>query len=89
MVLVVTICELFDFLLVLDCPFSKIWRKLMEKSLVSGVPGNLDLVIDWLLLNAKWKSFRSTSLKCSFAAAVYAIWRERNKRIFQAQSTNI
>lgn len=25
----------------------------MEKSLASGVPGNLDLVIDWLLLSGR------------------------------------
>lgn len=67
-------------------PFlSAILKSIVEKNLVTG---KMALVIDWFLLNSRGRSLRNTCLNTSFAAAVYAIWMERNKTI-KGSSTDL
>ena len=69
------------------CPFSeRIWRILCDKSNLPWVHRSWGETVHWMTQNFKGKSLRSVICRLMFAAAVYAIWRERNSRIFNEKA---
>jgi hypothetical protein len=50
---------------------------------------NWDETVQWMIRRSKGKALLSLIIKLMFAAAVYAIWQERNHRIFRGRSRNV
>ncbi|KAG5521374.1 hypothetical protein RHGRI_033815 [Rhododendron griersonianum] len=70
-----------------DCPFSRsVWLKVWGK--LSSAVGLLQLLdgVEWFTLNVNKDDFQGRATKGSLAATGYAMWRERNYRVFQQKS---
>lgn len=73
----------------LFCPFSRlVWQMVWSKTGISTGTWQLNENVDWFVNNVQGKGLRSIALRCSSAAAVYRIWRERNQRIFAAATVD-
>lgn len=68
-----------------DCSFSTVvWQTLVTKNRVHWMSKKLGEVLRWCCSNVSGKGLSCTALKCTLAATVYGLWRERNNRIFQS-----
>ena len=53
----------------------------MALCLVSSVPKDWDLLLEWDIKNLKGRSFRVTLCKIAWWATVYHLWLQRNARL--------
>jgi hypothetical protein len=53
----------------------------MVLCLVSSVPEDWDLLLEWDIKNLKGRSFRVTLCKITWWATVYHLWLQRNARL--------
>lgn len=64
------------------CSYSEaIWRQIIRKCRVVGIPHSWHLLIPWASSSWNGKSARSVVKRLCLAASVYFIWKERNCRI--------
>ncbi|CAB4263971.1 unnamed protein product [Prunus armeniaca] len=59
-----------------------IWRQIIRKCRVVGIPHSWHLLIPWASSSWNGKSARSVVKRLCLAASVYFIWKDRNCRIF-------
>ncbi|KAF7128948.1 hypothetical protein RHSIM_Rhsim10G0040700 [Rhododendron simsii] len=70
-----------------ECSYSaSVWASVWSKSSSTRVPITLAALLEWFVQSVKGNSFKSKILKCSLAATVYFVWRERNLRVFQQKT---
>ncbi|GAV92882.1 zf-RVT domain-containing protein [Cephalotus follicularis] len=66
------------------CPFSaSIWTEVLRKCNVNRTELQWDEAVAWMIRNSKGDKFPATLRKLAFAATVYHIWLERNRRCFK------
>lgn len=69
------------------CSYAQVvWNTVWCKTSSTRGPNTLADLLEWFVHNVKGEGFKCRILKCSLAAAVYFIWRERNLRVFQQKS---
>ncbi|KAH0702841.1 hypothetical protein KY285_017119 [Solanum tuberosum] len=54
--------------------------------LSSDIGGNWQQYLTWALKNAKGKTIRAQIFRMVYAEAVYAVWIERNQRVFEQRT---
>lgn len=71
-----------------ECDFSKaVWKKgLMSQGIIRDPKGWMH-EFRWIMRVTKGRNNPKIKLKILFAAAVYKLWKERNKRTFRAESS--
>lgn len=73
-----------------QCPFSSsIWFGAWRRIPNSGIPSRLLDVVNWFIVNVKGKGFSNLVKRSVLAAAVYVIWMERNRRVFQGKTSSV
>ncbi|XP_055835672.1 uncharacterized protein LOC129904155 isoform X1 [Solanum dulcamara] len=60
-----------------------VWQKLLNWFVKSRVPGEWDFELPWATTYAKYKSSRAEVYRMLLAAAIYHLWRERNRGEFR------
>jgi len=66
-----------------DCSFStQVWNCVVQKAGLLQRPASWEMIVDRLKPRARKKSMQNVIDKLIFAASVYYIWQERNKRLF-------
>ncbi|XP_070030103.1 uncharacterized protein [Nicotiana sylvestris] len=83
-----TVAETRDHLFV-KCPIRRyIWQKIMQWIQITWRNLNTwNQMQHWIEQNTKGKSAKSRIVKMIYTEYVYAIWMERNKRIFEQKET--
>ncbi|XP_019230405.1 PREDICTED: uncharacterized protein LOC109211327 [Nicotiana attenuata] len=68
-----------------ECDFTKaIWRKMQQWLQRKGIAVQTwNKHIEWAIHNAKGKSQQAQIFRIVYAECIYAIWMERNHRIFE------
>ena len=65
------------------CKFSKdIWEKALQLSGLRRTIGSWDEELKWVSIKLKGKTLISIVLRTTWKAAIYYIWKEKNKRIY-------
>lgn len=71
------------------CSFSKVvWNAVLCCNGISREAGNWDYECGWAVGNMRGHGFKAKISCLTFAASVYCIWNERNRRIFQNKVQN-
>lgn len=69
-----------------DCPFTRvIWREVLRRLGIARMPRSWSAEKRWLLRRGKGRSRIAKRVRVASTAAIYEIWRERNRRIFANQ----
>ncbi|GAV92910.1 zf-RVT domain-containing protein, partial [Cephalotus follicularis] len=67
-----------------QCPYSaNVWRDILSMCNVVRPILSWSLEVQWMLAHAKGKEFHHTIRKLAFAATIYHLWIERNRRCFR------
>lgn len=70
-----------------SCPFASIvWHKLLVQNGISRLGMSLPDEFMWIREHRSGSSLRHLLFKLSCVAAIYHLWKERNRRIFQSKS---
>nr|XP_016508793.1 PREDICTED: uncharacterized protein LOC107826344 [Nicotiana tabacum] len=73
-----------------ECSYSQtLWNRMLRWLEYHRSPGSWDVEVQWLTANVNNRSPKKTLLGVVFAAVVYNIWMERNKRRFQQQKREV
>ncbi|XP_019251156.1 PREDICTED: uncharacterized protein LOC109230079 [Nicotiana attenuata] len=73
--------------LFVECDFAKaIWRRLQKWLKWKQTTEEWNQHIDWAIKSAKGKSQQAQIFKLVYAKCIYAIWMERNHRVFEKKS---
>ncbi|GJV32919.1 RNA-directed DNA polymerase, eukaryota, reverse transcriptase zinc-binding domain protein [Tanacetum coccineum] len=72
-----------------ECNYSNmVWKEMMEKSDYYAMPNIWDVLLITMTNMRNNKSIKSVLRRIVFAACVYFIWNERNKRLFTNDKKN-
>ncbi|XP_020253802.1 uncharacterized protein LOC109830852 [Asparagus officinalis] len=70
-----------------DCAYSaELWNNVMVWLKYKWKSCNWDSIIDWYSSNLKGKGFMKRIKRMALTVSIYAIWKERNQRIFQQRT---
>ncbi|XP_019230192.1 PREDICTED: uncharacterized protein LOC109211148 [Nicotiana attenuata] len=73
--------------LFVECDFAKaIWRRLQKWLKWQQTVEEWNQHVDWAIKNAKGKSQQAQIFKLVYAKCIYAIWMERNNRVFEKKT---
>ncbi|XP_019265216.1 PREDICTED: uncharacterized protein LOC109242809 [Nicotiana attenuata] len=68
------------------CPFSvDVWRRLLAWLGITRRPGSWDEELKWAMDHVKGKGSKTMIYRMSITGAVYHLWLERNRRVFQQE----
>ncbi|XP_039018618.1 uncharacterized protein LOC120149977 [Hibiscus syriacus] len=68
---------------------SSLWSALFSLNGLQFKHHSWDAFFDWAAACWKGKSLLTTIMKVASNALIYTIWKERNKRLFQSQSSSV
>ncbi|KAH0681710.1 hypothetical protein KY289_019462 [Solanum tuberosum] len=71
--------------LIVKCSYTRrLWDEIARwMQMSSDIGGNWQQHLTWALKNAKGKTIRAQIFRMVYAEAVYAVWIERNQRVFE------
>ncbi|XP_020266038.1 uncharacterized protein LOC109841482 [Asparagus officinalis] len=73
-----------------ECAFSAdLWNRVMEWMNFKWKSCNWDRIIEWYSTRLKGKGFMKRIKRVALTVSVYAIWKERNQRIFRQESQDL
>ncbi|XP_019257736.1 PREDICTED: uncharacterized protein LOC109235947 [Nicotiana attenuata] len=73
--------------LFVECDYAKaIWRRLQKWLQWQQTPDEWNQHVNWAIRSAKGKSQQAQIFKLVYAECVYAIWIERNNRVFEKKT---
>ncbi|XP_019241995.1 PREDICTED: uncharacterized protein LOC109222039 [Nicotiana attenuata] len=73
--------------LFVECDYAKaIWKRLQKWLQWQQAPDEWDQHVNWAIKSAKGKSQQAQIFKLVYAECVYAIWIERNNRVFEKKA---
>ncbi|WMV30999.1 hypothetical protein MTR67_024384 [Solanum verrucosum] len=72
-----------------DCIFARmLWRRLLQW-INQNSSSNVIVSQQWIIVKTKGKNPQAQALKLIYAEYIYALWKERNTRIFEKHETTM